>query len=204
MIEYKNIHLKLGDKQIFTDFSLHISKGEKVLFNAPSGTGKSTLIKMLLGFLKPNQGSIHLDGQALNKSTCHAFRCQCAYVSQDVDLPEVSVQELIDRIFDFKCNRDLVCQASDIERTLAYFDLAPSTIHQNVKDLSGGERQRLGLALCRLMDRPIWLLDEVTSGLDKALKQKVYEMIMESDKTVLIISHDDIWDNESIRKVRWV
>ncbi len=72
-----------------------------------------------------------------------------------------------------------------------------------MKDLSGGERQRLGLALCQLMDRPIWLLDEVTSGLDKTLKHKVYNMVMESDKTVLIISHDDIWDNQSIRKVRW-
>lgn len=203
MIEYKNIDLKLGDKEIFKDFSLKIANGEKVLFNAPSGTGKSTLVKMLLGFLKPNKGSIHLNGQTLSKSTCHSIRCQCAYVSQDVDLPELSIQDLLDRIFDFKCNRSLVCHQSDIEKTLDFFDLAPSTIHQNVKDLSGGERQRLGLALCQLMDRPIWLLDEVTSGLDKTLKHKVYNMVMESDKTVLIISHDDIWDNQSIRKVRW-
>lgn len=202
MIQYNNIDLRLGDKQIFKDFNLNISAGDKVLLNAPSGSGKSTLVKMLLGFQRPDKGQITLNDQTLDKHTCQKFRSQCSYVSQDVDLPQIPVIDLFERIYGFKANHTLSLNESRIKETFNLFDLEHAILKKNVKNLSGGERQRLGLVLCLELNRPIWLLDEVTSGLDRELKQKVFDLVVESDKTVMIISHDDIWDSNLVRKVR--
>ncbi len=190
-------------KKIFSDFSLYINKGDKILLNAPSGSGKSTLIKMLLGFQKPDSGAVLVNENVLDKNTCHHIRSQCSYVSQDVDLPKLPVKELFSRIYNFKVNNSLEFSDSKIHDTFMLFDLDQSILNKNVKDLSGGERQRLGLVICVLMDRSIWLLDEVTSGLDKELKKKVFNLVVNSNKTVIIISHDEIWNTDHVKKVRW-
>jgi len=202
-IRYSNIHLKLGQKQIFNGFNLTINAGEKILLNAPSGSGKSSLVRLLLGFQKPDSGKIFLDDKALEKNTRHSIRSQCCYVSQDVDLPEQNVWSLLEHIFSFKVNHGHDLNKEDVITSFKSLDLDAEILEKNVKNLSGGERQRLGLSICFLLDRPVWLLDEVTSGLDPALKESVRNIIINSPKTVIIISHDEIWDHENIRKVRW-
>jgi len=204
MIQFKNIKLKFDDKVIFEDFNLNIKEGEKILLSAPSGKGKSTLFKMLLGFQKPEAGEIFLKGSPLTKSTLMDFRSNISYVSQDVDLRNQKVRELLTEIFQYKPNKHIGFNEDKFRQSVELFDLPKDILDKEVNQLSGGERQRLGLVICALLDRQVWLLDEVTSGLDKEMKEKVLDYVLGQDKTVVIISHDRIWrDNDKVRIEEW-
>ncbi|MCG8499551.1 MAG: ATP-binding cassette domain-containing protein [Firmicutes bacterium] len=204
MVEFSNISLAFDDKKIFENFNLNILKGEKVLLSAPSGSGKSSLFKLLLGFLKPDQGIIQFKGKKLNKNTVREIRNSISYVSQDIEFRDEKVVSLMKEIFLYHHNKNKDLNHKRIEDLLTYFHLNKNILEKKIGELSGGERQRLGLITAILLDREVWLLDEVTSALDHELKQKVVDYITQNDKTVLVISHDDIWKETSVFKiVRW-
>lgn len=193
MIKFENIDLKFDGKILFQNFNMDISKGEKILLRAPSGKGKSTLIKLLLGFIKQDKGDILYNKQKLSKDNVHYFRKNIAYVSQDIDLRNKIVWDLITEIFSYKLNKNITVTKDKVMELFNYFELPEGTLHKEVKQLSGGQRQRLGLIICILLDREVWLLDEITSGLDNKLKEKVARYVLDQDKTILIVSHDDVW-----------
>lgn len=203
MIAFKNIYLKYGEQVVFDDFSLSIEKGSKVLLRAPSGKGKSTLIKLLLGFEKPEKGDILLNDRALNKSSIHGFRQSIGYVSQDVDLKNDIVHELINTVLSYKCNKHIPYDSEHILELFKQFELEQDILNKKVGLLSGGQRQRLGLVICILLNRDIWILDEIISGLDHDLKRKVVDFVMAQDKTIIIASHDDLWLEESVKVEVW-
>lgn len=204
LINFKNINLIFDNKDIFHNFNMDIEKGEKILLNAPSGKGKSTLFKILLGFQKVDSGHIVYNGMKLDKNNLIYFRSNIGYVSQDVDLMNQKVWNLISEIFSYKNNRHIDINKEKVSNLAQYFNLPSDILNKETKQLSGGERQRLGLIICILLDRQIWLLDEITSGLDKEMKKKVVEYVLKQDKTILIISHDKIWaENKIIRIEEW-
>jgi putative ABC transport system ATP-binding protein len=204
MIEIKNIHLSFINKVIFNNYSMKIEKGEKVLIKASSGKGKSTLFKTLLGFQKIDKGDIFINGKKLGKSNMNYYRRNIGYVSQDVELANRNVWDYITQVFNYKYNRHINITKDQVIDIANYFMLQPDILDKEIIRLSGGERQRLGLIICILLDRNIWLLDEVTSGLDKETKKRVVEFVLNLDKTILIISHDNIWcENDIVRIEEW-
>lgn len=205
MIEFKNINLRFNDKIIFEDFNLKIDKNEKVIFNSPSGKGKSILLKMLLGFVRPDSGEIFIDGKKLDKQTIKELRKKIAYVSQGVELKKISVKQFFDEIFELKNNKHQNISLKMIKETLINLRLNDKIIYKNIKDISGGEKQRVALTAMLLLDKEILILDEVTSALEKDLKKKIVDYILNLEKTVLAISHDEEWlEQESkIRIVSW-
>ncbi|MCK5541738.1 MAG: ATP-binding cassette domain-containing protein [Desulfobacterales bacterium] len=85
-----------------------------------------------------------------------------------------------------------------------FLDLDDAIFSQTIKELSGGERQRIGLLICFLLDRPVWLLDEPTAAIDDHMKKKVADYILDQDRTIIIISHDSIFkENKKILVERW-
>lgn len=201
MIEFKNIDLTFENKSIFENFNLTVHEGEKILLKAPSGKGKSSLLKILLGFIKVDQGAILFDNKMLSKHSISYFRKNMSYISQDVDLRDKIVWNLIKEIFSYKANKHINITKDKVLDYLDFFDLEDDTINKPLTQLSGGERQRIGLIICILLDRKIWLLDEITSGLDKDLKKKVVDYVLTQEKTMLIISHDKIWTENGIVKI---
>ncbi|MDD3308029.1 MAG: ATP-binding cassette domain-containing protein [Acetobacterium sp.] len=202
-LEFRNIQLKFDERMIFSGFDLAIERHEKVLFCAPSGRGKTSLVKMLLGFVVPDQGEISVAGVALTGETVNRIRSKICYVSQDADLPKGIVSDVFAAVFKFQVNRHLNYQKAVLSDWLETMCLPQDTLGKNIDALSGGERQRLALILGILLDRDIWILDEVTTGLDQALKTKIVELILSYDKTVLVVSHDDIYQNRGLREVIW-
>ncbi|WP_105616040.1 ABC transporter ATP-binding protein [Vallitalea okinawensis] len=203
MIQFKNIQLSFDKKDIFQDFNLEINEGEKILLLAPSGKGKSSLVKMLLGFIKPDSGEIIYSGKVLNKTHIKYFRKNITYISQDVDLRNLSVKDLLKEIHEYK-NNNITYDENSILKLFDHFELERKSLEHHVNELSGGERQRLGLIVCMLLNRPTWVLDEITSGLDTSLKERMIDTIMKSKNTVIIISHDDLWlKQDQLRIVRW-
>lgn len=203
MISYQQIFLKFDDQVIFDDFNLEIEKNEKILLTAGSGRGKTTLVKMLLGFSLPDAGEIYVDGIKLRGKTIADIRGRITYISQDTNLPKGLVAEVFKEIFNFQKNRSLKVDLDNLRAWLGEFSLPSETIDKEVDDLSGGERQRLAIIFGILLKRDIWILDEVTTGLDPDLKKKVIDLLMTKNGTMLIISHDDLFKNQGLREVAW-
>ncbi len=202
-LEFRNIFLNYDQRTIFSGFNLEIERQEKVLLCAPSGRGKTSLVKMLLGFVVPEAGEILVDGMRLTGKTVNDIRRKIAYVSQDADIPRGIVSEVFASVFNFPVNRHLDYNEVILRDWLKIMSLPEDTLEKNIDALSGGERQRLALVLGILLEREIWILDEITTGLDQVLKKKMVELILSYDKTILVVSHDDIYKNQGLREVSW-
>jgi len=204
MIRYHDIHLEYAGKRIFSGFSLEVAENEKLLFSGPSGCGKTSLFKILLGFTRLTAGKVVYNEHAVTARNIRAVRRNLFYLSQDIDFRNAPVKDVLDEIFSYEPNRGLVPLPAHRDHLMQMLDLGEDILHQDMQKLSGGERQRLGLLVCFLLNRPVWLLDEPTSSLDEKLRRRVVDYVMSTGKTVLIISHYDIWRrNEYLKEVRW-
>ena len=194
-IEFRNISLRLGEKQVFDNFSFQVGAGEKILLRAPSGRGKSTLLRLVLGFVRPDAGAVLLDGEELTEQNVWKMRSRMAYVSQDLNIGAGRVDDFIREVFDYRANQHL---AYDEARILDYFDhfgLERDKLQQPIEGLSGGEKQRVALVVALLLDREAYLLDEVTSSIDEALRNRVIRHLAGIEgKTLVVVSHDQDWE----------
>lgn len=188
MITLDSVTLNFPDKPVFSKFNLDIKEGDKRLICGKSGLGKTTLFKLLLGFHKPDKGRILVAGQSVEPLHIQFIRNQIFYLSQDVDLPAGSVQSFLQSVFSHDLSQDL-----NFNTWLTFFELEQQILNHDTDELSGGERQRVGLIIGFMLDRPIWLLDEPTSALDNEMKRKTVQKILSTDKTIIIVSHDDVW-----------
>lgn len=201
IIRFENVSLTYGEKEIMKNFSLQVDEGEKILITGKSGKGKSTLLRLLLGFSKQDTGNIYCREKSIEHLDFYETRQMFAYVNQDVTLRQGKVTEVLGEIAKFsgnhfggELNKDL-CEWLEFENEL---------LQKDTTQLSGGERQRLGIIIAIMLQRPVFLLDEVTSALDEGLKRKVVRFFEESNKTVIAISHDAEWSKNGIfRKVEW-
>ncbi len=193
MIELIDITKHYGDKLLFNNYNLTIKTSEKVLLSAPSGSGKTTLVRMMMGFEVPDSGDIIINSLKMNQHTLKDIRRQIAYVSQDTDLNLGTVREQLDMIFSYKINRNIKDYLKGFKHHCHFFDLDPKIVDEQVLQLSGGERQRVALIIALLLNRPYIILDEITSGLDNTLKKKIADFIMTLKETIIIVSHDMIW-----------
>lgn len=199
LIKLTNISLCYGKKEIFQNFSLSIDQGEKVLIAGKSGNGKSTLLRVLLGFASVDDGDIYVNNQLVKPTDFSNVRKYFAYVNQDVTLRPGKVCEVLKEISKFSDNN----YDGEFDQKLAdLFEFDLNLLKKNTEELSGGERQRLGIILAIMLNRPVFLLDEVTSALDKDLKRKVADYFAQCKKTVVVISHDSEWlKSNKFRKV---
>lgn len=201
MINFKNISIKFNDKIILNNFNLIVNAGEKILISGVSGKGKTTLLKLLLGFSTPNSGSILVDNLELNEQNINIIRNKIGYMPQSTPFLNVKVEKLIYTIFNYKENLKTKLDMSILIQTLNEFNLDSNILSKNINQLSGGEKQRLAFVIIILLDRKIWILDEITSSLDQDMKEKVINYILNTNKTVILVSHDKI---ESLNNFRTV
>jgi len=203
MIKFKSVYLKRKSKEIFSGLDFFVQKNEKVLIQGKSGIGKTTLFKVLLGFETIDKGKVSFNDLDIVKEHIKNIRHQIFYLSQDIDLRNERVNLFLDEVLE---QNDLKNQdKTHLMDLLNFLDLSSKILNQTVTELSGGERQRIGLLICFLLDRPVWLLDEPTSALDDIMKKKIADYVMDQEKTIVLISHDDVWkENNAVKIERWV
>jgi cobalt/nickel transport system ATP-binding protein len=194
IIEVKNLTYTYPDKSpALKDISFEIKSGECVGIIGPNGAGKSTLFLLLMGFLEPLQGTIHIFNKELNKKTKNEIRKKIGMVFQDPNDQLFSPtlwEDIAFGPFNLGYDQDEINRR--VEKTLEIVGL------ENLKNkaphhLSFGEKKRAALATILAMDPKILFLDEPFSNLDPESYSKIIELIKEFKKnnlTIIIASHD--------------
>ncbi|KEI04464.1 metal ABC transporter ATP-binding protein [Clostridium botulinum] len=193
IIEISNVDVYYDDVSALSNINLKVKEKEFLAILGPNGGGKSTLLKLILGFRKPSSGDISIFGKHPKKS-----RKLIGYVPQftkfDKKFP-ISVGEVVlmgklgNSIRPFhKFNDDDRKKADDIMKRLNIYQFKERQIGQ----LSGGQMQRVLIARALLVEPKILLLDEPTASLDATTKIQIYELLKELNEnmTIIIVTHD--------------
>ena len=175
------------------DFSLDINKNEKILIKGHSGGGKSTLFKLLLSLLTPEEGSINLIDSNNKYPLDKKYEKLFGYVPQDNLLMEGTIKEVI-TLFDEDINEELLNKALEVSDSSNFINNLPLKIDTYLNEkgsgLSLGEMERIAIARAVYSDAPILLLDECSASLDAITEKKVMNNILSlSNKTIVLISH---------------
>lgn len=191
MLEDNN---RRSDKIALDDISLKIKHGTSVALVGHSGSGKSTIFKLLLRFYEPISGSISIDGNNIDDITLKSLRDNISVVSQDVLIFNDSVKENV-RYGSFDATDEQIIEACKLANADEFIkdleDGYDTILGPNGCVLSGGQKQRISIARAILKNSPILLLDEATSALDpisEKLIQKALANLMEN-RTTIIIAH---------------
>ena len=185
VLALRNLAKSYGDKHLFDGIDLKIEGGERIALIGDNGTGKSTLIKMIMGEMYPDEGRIRIGPQV-----------KAAYLPQIVhfDHPDWNMVENM-----MAAKRGLSAQSA--RNRLAAYDFRGEDVLKPVSVLSGGEQSRL--RLCMLMDDDInfLILDEPTNHLDIASREWIEEAVEAYDGTLLFVSHDRYFINRFATRV---
>lgn len=188
VVETAALSKQYSGRSVVNQVSLAVPEGSVYGFIGPNGAGKSTTMKMLLGLLKPNSGSIQILGQTMNsKNRLELLRQTGSLIESPSCYGHLTGQENLQIVADLKN-----VPKKDIDRVLEIVDLTSSR-KRKVKQYSLGMRQRLGIAQALLGNPKLLILDEPTNGLDPAGIQEMRSLISEMPRrcgaTVLISSH---------------
>jgi len=198
VVEMLNLKKSFGEKKVLVDISLKIYKGENLVILGKSGTGKSVLIKCIVGLLEWDEGDLVLFGQNVSKlkrNELSELRKKIGFLFQSGALYDsMTVRENLE----FPLRRQktkIVKEEIDLRVKEALKNVGLlDAIDQMTSELSGGMRKRLGLARTLILKPEIMLYDEPTTGLDPITSREISELIIEVQKnyetTSIIITHD--------------
>ena len=208
-IEISRVHKSFGANKVLIDFSLNVNKGENVVVLGKSGSGKSVLIKCVVGLLRQDQGSIKVLGKEiteLGQEELDIMRVKIGFLFQNSALYDsMTVKENLE----FPMRRHWIKKGKEeidqlVEEALDNVGLLNS-INMMPADLSGGMRKRIGLARTLILRPEIVLYDEPTTGLDPITGREIVQLMMALQKkyntSSIIISHDMAVAKKTANKV---
>ena len=194
-IEFSDVEFSYPNREVvLNDVDLTVPAGKTVGLVGSTGSGKTTLVRLLLRFHDPDSGTVTLDGHDVRKLTLDSLRGSIALVSQTTTLFPGSVRENV-RYGDPDADEAAVIEAARIAEALSFIEELPdgwdTDIGEGGHKLSGGQRQRIAIARAVLKDAPVLVLDEATSNVDNeteaALKRSIERISV--GRTTLIIAH---------------
>ena len=184
-IELINIVKKYGQQEVLNSFSLDIEKGKCLAVMGESGSGKSTIAKIIIGLEKPNLGEVKIFDKDIE------FLFQDSYNALN---PRMTVEDLIYEPLQFSTDIDVKDKREFILELLKQVELAPELLTRRRDELSGGQLQRVCLARALSTKPQIMIFDESLSGLDPLVQDKILDLLYKIQKeynlTYIFISHD--------------
>ncbi len=193
-IEFRNVSFSYGDREVISDVSFSIRKGETVALVGPSGGGKSTLSDLIPRFYDVTHGEILIDGHNVKEYSLRSLRSLFGLVSQDVVLFNDTIENNI-RLGNLTASHEDVVSAAQVANADGFIGETPEGYNTNIGDrgakLSGGQRQRLSIARAVLKNPEILILDEATSALDTESEQLVQSALDQllKGRTSIVIAH---------------
>jgi ABC-type bacteriocin/lantibiotic exporter with double-glycine peptidase domain len=197
-ISLKNVSFRYdsSSSRALEGVNLEIPKGVKIGIIGKTGSGKSTLVDVIMGLLKPTSGDLLIDGKSLDDSARLGWQKRIAHVPQQVYLSDVSVMENIafgfspEKIDPVRVKR--VAEAANISRDIDCWDLNYQTlVGEGGGAISGGQKQRIAIARALYKEADVFVLDEATSALDSLTEKDIMDHIkqFDPDVTVIMITH---------------
>ncbi len=194
----------VGDTRmpLLSGVDLTIEVGESLVFHGPSGGGKSTLLKALLGGHHVCRGEYWFQGQLVNESVLKALRRVVAYIPQQPEVSKETVLDYLRRPFGWKAWGGSAFDHDVAGYWFARFGLEKEILSTFSDMLSGGQRQRVSIIRALMTGRKILVADEPTSALDdEACRQVVDALLLSNEFTVISASHDFRWIDHCQRRV---
>ncbi len=195
-IVFEGVTFRYGNREAVLDrASFHAAAGKTTALVSKSGSGKSTAGRLLMKLLKPESGTVYLDGKDLWRISTAALRSHIAYLSQKTYLIAGSLLENIRLGNQRLTPQQAVAELDQIgySRWIAQFPLGYQTVlAENGENLSGGQRQLIGFGRELLRGAQLYILDEATSAMDEELSDSLLQMLRQAkpEATLLIISHN--------------
>ncbi len=199
VLELKNLHKSFGDNQVLKGFNLKLFEGENLVIMGKSGSGKSVMVKCLVGLIQPDSGSITIKDQditAMGQKELDLLRTEIGFLFQGSALYDsMTVRENLEfplrrhknKIDDFQGTEILVKEALENVGLLHAIDLMPA-------ELSGGMQRRVALARALILKPKIIMYDEPTTGLDPITAKEIIQLMRTIQNkyhtSSLIITHD--------------
>jgi phospholipid/cholesterol/gamma-HCH transport system ATP-binding protein len=199
MIELIDVHKTLGGKPVLAGVNLKVREGETLVIMGPSGTGKSVLLKHIVGLMDPDRGDVVVDGISVpraDREQIADIRSRIAYVFQNsalFDSLTVRGNILMGLPLGYCDRKDVDCEAL-VRAALDHVNLGPEVLTLLPAELSGGMQRRVAIARAIIGRRGYILYDEPTTGLDPINATRINELIArvsrDVDATSIIVTHD--------------
>ena len=194
-VEFIKINFNYKDRSpILREFNLNIPAGETIGIVGPTGSGKSTLVKLLLRLYKLNSGTIKLDDHPIESLNLTELRRCISLVSQDVYLFHGTIRENI-AYGNKDASNGKIIEAANLAEVAEFIDCLPdkydTLVGERGQRLSGGQRQRIALARAILKDAPILILDEATASVDNETEAAIQRSLTKitRNRTTIVIAH---------------
>lgn len=186
-IQVKNLSKNYGKQSAVQDLNFRLEEGQIVGFLGPNGAGKSTTLKMMMGLIRPSDGSILIDGKDPQEQEI-ALKKQIGYLAENNPLyPDMYVREFLAFIGNIHQLKNLDYR---IQEVIEWVGLQTEA-HKKIQELSKGYQQRVGIAMAILHDPKVLILDEPTSGLDPNQRAEIRDLIksLQKNRIILFSSH---------------
>lgn len=187
VIMLKDVSKRFGEKLLFEDVNMHVTYCERIAMIGENGTGKSTLIKLILQQLNPDEGELRVGSNV-----------KIGYLSQSI-FSSIENKTVIEKFRD-----EVKVTEGEARNILARFMFYGYMVFQKVSQLSGGERMRLRLAQLMHQDINLLILDEPTNHLDIESREVLEEALDDFQGTILVVSHDRYFLNKQFGKIFWI
>tara|TARA_B110000495_G_C22928006_1_gene542393 strand:+ start:18 stop:767 length:750 start_codon:yes stop_codon:yes gene_type:complete len=197
-IEFKNVSFKYVEDgpTILNNVNFKINKGSRVGFIGSTGSGKSTLVDIVMGLLTPNDGVVFIDDIRLSENNINCWQSKLCHVPQSIFLTDNTISENIafgieKELIDHERVKDAAMQAQISDFINNSLDGYDTIVGERGVKLSGGQRQRIAIARALYKDADVLVFDEATSALDISTEKLVMDSITTLDKklTIIIIAH---------------
>ncbi|MEB3016903.1 ABC transporter ATP-binding protein [Capnocytophaga ochracea] len=194
MITFSHIHKNYNGKEIIADFNLTIESGTFLTIIGTSGSGKTTVLKMINGLVLPDKGEIHIDDKNILEEDLIALRRNIGYVIQgNILFPHLTVAENIAYVLRLK-NYSKTDITHIVTEKLQQVNLDPELANRFPHQLSGGQQQRVGIARALAASPSIILMDEPFGALDIITRQQLQRELKVlhqlSGATIVFVTHD--------------
>ena len=192
ILSFENVGFRANGKRILKNINFQLKQGEKIALVGASGSGKSSILKLIMRIIDPNEGIIYIDGENI-KNLSFEYRDIIGYVPQESFIFHRSIAENIkmNRAVDQKF-LNFVYQQTQMQKFLAHLSRGDETMcREKGTNISGGERQRINIARALVKRPQILLLDEPTASLDSKNEQMIGESIQNimKEQTVIVAAH---------------